>query len=348
LAKKETEELQPIIIIKKVKKVADGGHHGAWKVAYADFVTAMMAFFLMLWLLNVTTDEAKDIISSYFDPSHRRVSDSRSGAGGVLGGLSISPDGAQITNLQPIHNPEASGAMIQNPKQGEESTKEIDNLELKKLEEELRKQEEERFKQAAEELRKLIEDNDELKGLLENLVIDITPEGLRIQLIDKKGRPMFPSGSASMYGYTRKLLEQVAIVANTLPNDISVRGHTDSHKYAPGASYTNWELSADRANASRRVLTNSNVDESRIANVMGKSSQDPFIKDNPRDPQNRRISILMLRESMQHAFDRGAFGDRKSKPKETLESTDGFKNLPRPEGQPRGTFQRTPGEVYFP
>lgn len=330
---------QSIIIVKKIKKGGGGHHGGAWKVAYADFVTAMMAFFLLLWLLNVSTDDALEVISSYFNPSHPAVSQATSGSGGVMGGLSMSPDGAMATDVQPITAPQPQMAA----KQGAENTTSVDSfvknngLDMEQLEEELREQEKQRFERAKEELEKKLAANEKLAELSKNLVIDITEEGLRIQLVDQDGRPMFPSGSDAMFGYTKELLELVAGVALDMPNDLSIRGHTDAHPYGSGATYTNWELSADRANASRRVLSDRNIPAGRIAEVMGKAATEPFIEDDPFAPQNRRISIILLNESMIDAYERGAFGNE---PAEI--DTAPRRNIPVEQ------YQKTPGAIHFP
>ncbi len=341
MAKKD-DELQPIII-KRVKKVAGGHHGGAWKVAYADFVTAMMAFFLLLWLLNVSTDEALNTISNYFDPSHPRIAEIRSGAGGLMGGTSISKEGAMTTDVQPLTQPSMTGMSGQ----GEGSP----DADLKKLEEELRKEENETFQKAKESLEKALEDNEALAELAQNLMVDVTEEGLRIQIVDQEGKPMFPSGSAKMYNYTNQLMSAVANVILSMPNDISIRGHTDSYKYAPGATYTNWELSADRANSSRRVLQDNTIPASRIENVMGKADREHLVAEDPLDARNRRITIILLRESLEQAFRRGAFEKegQEDESGEELAPTTGQENLPSTTDQkPVGTFQRTPGAVYFP
>lgn len=338
------DEVQPIII-KKIKKVEGGHHGGAWKVAYADFVTAMMAFFLLLWLLNVAVDSALNTISSYFDPSHPMISDRTSGAGGLMGGTSVSVEGAMTTTVQPLSAPEPTG-MKGEKKDQTETMDNITESSLEQLEQELHEMEDQQFEEAKAELEKQLQENPELAELSKNLIVDVTPEGLRIQIVDQDGKPMFPSGSAEMYDYTRKLMTMVAGVINGMPNQISVRGHTDSHQYAPGAKYTNWELSADRANSSRRVLLAEKVPVERLANVMGKADREHLVAENPLDARNRRISIIMLREDLQSAMERGAF-DKKVKRKTTLgvEKSDG---LPRQNDKPLGTFQKTPGSVYFP
>lgn len=342
MAKTDKKDELPPIIIKKVKKVAGGHHGGAWKVAYADFVTAMMAFFLLLWLLNVVTEDSRNAISNYFDPSHPRISSNTSGASGLMGGLSVTPEGAMATTVQDLSAPRPTGMTGQQtsepvPKQ------EHSDATLKKLEEELRKEENDRFKKAKEELEKQLRENKDLAELAKNMIVDITPEGLRIQIIDQEGKPLFPLGSAEMYDYTRKLIEVVAKVIITMPNDISVRGHTDSFKYAPGAQYTNWELSADRANSSRRVLSANSVPDERLANVMGKADREHLVPENPLDPRNRRITILLLRETVEQAMKRGAFDP--PEPEEEEDPEDDEELLPQDSG---GTYQKTPGAVYFP
>jgi chemotaxis protein MotB len=329
------DELQPIIV-KRVKKVAGGHHGGAWKVAYADFVTAMMAFFLLLWLLNVSVQETLTAISDYFDPSHPQISQSQSGAGGVLGGLTVSPDGAQTSTVQPLTQTETSGKTSQFPDAMNQETYEYDENIIEQLEEELRAQEDKRFEEAQDELKRMMEQDPELAELAKNLIIDITPEGLRIQIIDQEGKPMFPSGSAEMFERARTLLSSVGQVIRTMPNKASVRGHTDSEPYRQGASYTNWELSADRANASRRVIMTMGVPESQLSDVMGKSDREHLIPEAPNDPRNRRISIIMKREDIKEAIGRGAFGSRT--PKATNKTGKA----------PVGTYQSTTGDVYFP
>ena len=282
MAKKsdKQDELRPIIV-KKIKKGGGGHHGGAWKVAYADFVTAMMAFFLLLWLLNVTTKEQKEGIANFFDPNPR-IATSISGANGMLGGLSISKEGAMVTDVQTMAPREESNPSISD----------------KDFEEEMKKREEENFKKAEAAIQDAMKENPELKELEKNLKMDMTPEGLRIQIVDSDGKPMFPSGSAVMYERTQQLVAKVAEVVRKMPNEISVRGHTDGVPYSKGNGYGNWELSADRANSLRRVLISSGVPESKVNNVVGKADKDHLIAGKPNDAQNRRISIILLRQEL--------------------------------------------------
>ncbi len=297
----EDEKAQPIIVKKIIKK--GGGHHGgAWKVAYADFVTAMMAFFLLMWLLNVTTAEEKFAISNFFDPTFPKVSSTDSGAGGVMGGTTVSPDGAQTSTVQPISQPDIPDttkqggdnekSVIQKPNDGatDEETSEEQAREV------IKAAEEERFKAVENQIRQAVESNEDLKALTNNLIIDMTEEGLRIQIVDQDNNAMFPSGSAQMFTKTRDLMKLVGQTITKLSNPISVRGHTDAAPYPAGNRYDNWELSADRANASRRALLDGGVPPVRLANVLGKAATDPIDTANPLAPINRRISIILLRE----------------------------------------------------
>jgi chemotaxis protein MotB len=288
---KKDDGKRPIFVIKKIKK--GGGHHGgAWKVAYADFVTAMMAFFLLMWLLNVTTEEQKTGISDFFDPNPQ-ISQTQSGAGGMLGGLSMSTQGARSTDLEnPLPNP-----LVRPPDKGSKIAEpDLEKIEQEKLEREVKRREEEEFKKVKDQIEQAMNASPELKEMLKNVVVDMTPEGLRIQIVDQEGASMFASGSSQMFDKTQKLMETVAGVIKTMPNQVSIRGHTDGAQYRGNNGYTNWELSADRANASRVVLMQGGIAASRIANVVGKADTDHFVKNNALDPKNRRISIILLHD----------------------------------------------------
>lgn len=285
------DEKAPVIVIKKIIKGGGGHHGGAWKVAYADFVTAMMAFFLLMWLLNATTEEQRKGISEYFDPTPMEVSSSTSGAGGVMGGLTVSEVGSRAADAQPIvHND-------QTPDPSVKSQVDLDKAAEEQLRAELEKREDTQFEKVKEQIEEAIQNSD-LKGLTKNLIIDMTPEGLRIQIVDRDGESMFPTGSAVPYEKTVNLLATVAEIIKKMPNQISVRGHTDSSPYSMGANYTNWELSADRANASRRVLLKNGIEIKKLSNVVGKADTEHLKPDAPLDPQNRRISIILLRDSL--------------------------------------------------
>ena len=277
---------QPIII-KKIKKGGHGHHGGAWKVAYADFVTAMMAFFLLLWLLNVTTEEQKEGIADYFSPSVA-VSTSSGGAG-IFGGESPFKSDTKIDAAQPF------GFVVDKPV-GAESSGEPSDMSQEDAERVVAEAEEEKFEQAEEELRQAMKEVPEMANLSDNLIIERTPEGLRIQIVDQENKPMFPLGGSQMYDKTRQLIGLVAQVIKKLPNKIAIAGHTDATPYRPGATFTNWELSADRANASRRELEKHGISTDRLFRVAGKAATDLLVPDEPQSARNRRISILLLRE----------------------------------------------------
>jgi len=326
------DEKAPIIIVKKVKKVSGGHHGGAWKVAYADFVTAMMAFFLLLWLLSVTTDEQKLMISAYFSPADPRIAESVSGSGGVLGGTTMADEGALTDNAEPVvdYAITPSGETIDAANKEELDLQEVED---EKLSAEQLRREQERFEQVEDQLRQAIETVPELQEVAQNLLIDMTPEGLRIQIIDQEGKPMFPVASAQPLPEAIKLLKLVSTVIQDMPNMISVRGHTDARPFGIGANYTNWELSADRANASRRVMTTAGLDIKRIENVMGKGAREPLIVEDPFSPKNRRITVMLLKESI-------APGLESAKAKEKARQK---KAPPEPEIR-----KREEGIIYFP
>ncbi|MBM3558065.1 MAG: chemotaxis protein MotB, partial [Alphaproteobacteria bacterium] len=247
---------------------------------YADFVTAMMAFFLLLWLLNVTTDEQKMGIADYFTPAS--VSASRSGADGILGGQSLDPEGAKISA-----GAQTAVVGLGSAAGGGKSTM-IDTV--------LQEREEQKFKEIEESIKEEIEQNQELQTIKENLQIDLTPEGLRIQLVDADDKGMFQSGSARMQEKTRKMLKVIADVINNTTNRIQISGHTDARPFRTRDGYSNWELSSDRAHATRRALVDSGVGEPRIVQVVGRESKEPLKEDEPTHSSNRRISIVLLRD----------------------------------------------------
>lgn len=285
------------IVIKKIKKSHGGHHGGAWKVAYADFVTAMMAFFLLLWLLNAVSQEQLEGISDYFAPI--TTTKSTGGGQGILQGRTVDADGVynskdRRAGLLDQNTASNSGNSDVAAVKGDAEPVE-GPLSDEKLAELLKERDERQFKEVAGELRKAIVADLDLRPLANSLLIDNTPEGLRIQIIDQAGLPMFPRGSPEMFAHTRRLLEQVAKVIKTLPQDIAITGHTDATRYANDSTYTNWELSTDRANAARRMLAQFGVGEDRIARVVGMAATDPLKAEDPDDPGNRRLSLVLLR-----------------------------------------------------
>lgn len=285
------------IIIKRVKKVAAGHHGGAWKVAYADFVTAMMAFFLLLWLLNAVTEEQLTGISNYFAPS--MASQSQSGAGGILGGQVIGEGAMQSNTSSPSliqHLPPTSigpgGEDLTS-----QATEPMDGMGEKEFKEALAEREQAKFEKAKDVLESAMKGIPELKQFQGSMLVDNTSEGLRIQITDQEGLAMFPSGSSAMYGHTKALLDLVGRVVNQLPNKVSISGYTDAVPFRDPSGYSNWELSADRALASRRALVSAGVPESRIDRVVGRADTDPLVLNDPKAARNRRISIILLREN---------------------------------------------------
>jgi chemotaxis protein MotB len=294
--KEDSGGKRPIIVIKKIKKVAGGHHGGAWKVAYADFVTAMMAFFLLLWLLNVTTKEQKAGIADYFKPS--MASTAESGSGGVMGGMSMTTEGAKTTDPKETATTENSPSDVEEETKdpGEEKNAPPANPTQNQFEKMKADEEQKQFENAMKDIKQAIQDDAQLKELAKNLIVDMTPEGLRIQIVDQQGRSMFPSGSAQMYDATQQLISKVALIVNKLPQKISIRGHTDSVPYGNNATYDNWNLSADRANASRQALMKAGFPANRISNVAGKADTEALFPKDPASPQNRRISIILMRD----------------------------------------------------
>jgi chemotaxis protein MotB len=297
-------------IIKKVKKGGHGGHHGgAWKVAYADFVTAMMAFFLLLWLLNATTEEQKMGISNYFDPTAISRA-TRSGSGGVLGGTSITVPGALKSQGSPpmITTPQTARPQAERTESTDPDSDDPENIESRlgsredeegtineaEIERLLRERENRDFQQIAEQIEQAIEASPELAELEDSIQVDQTSQGLRIQLLDQERYALFESGSAGMSEKTQELIRAVAGIIKDMPQKIEVSGHTDAVPFAPGSPNDNFSLSSARADASKRVLLGSGVGADRIWKVVGRADREPLIPDNPFDPANRRISVTLL------------------------------------------------------
>lgn len=287
---------KPIIIVKK--KINAAGHHGgAWKVAYADFVTAMMAFFMVMWLTATMPQEQLGGIAEYFkNPS---IIEGRSAA---MAPGAVGPGGAGDAPVQIFDavappegdpgdgvtpDPEQGGAAPMTDEQIEAQAREIEARQLESL---------------MEELRQAIENSASLSAFKEQLLLDITPEGLRIQIVDERDRPMFDSGSFRLQSYTISILNELAPYLESVPNRISITGHTDVSPFGGGdTGYTNWELSADRANAARRALMGGGLSPEKIARVVGVASSVLFDKENPTHPINRRISIIVMNKAAEDA-----------------------------------------------
>lgn len=265
------------IVIRRVKKVVGGGHHGgSWKVAFADFATAMMAFFLLMWLIAATTKEQKGAISEYFNNPSMMDGRATAPSPGVNG-----PGGASTSLIKLGSGMELKKATIRpaDPKEARKMAKE---------------QERKRLESLMKELSVAIEASKSLAPFKDQLLIDITPAGLRIQIVDQQNRPMFDIGSTSLKPYTVEILHELAKFIGEVQNRISISGHTDTTLYGKANGYTNWELSADRANAARRALVAGGLSEDKIVVVVGLSSSVLFDKENAQAPINRRISIVVM------------------------------------------------------
>jgi len=291
------EEIEPLILKKKIK-IAAGAHGGAWKVAYADFVTAMMAFFLLLWLLNATTEEQMTGLADYFAPQSV-AAESTQGIGEALAGAEAAIEGAMRSRSSPpttsiaipSYGNEAEGQDTGEERESEDLT-EVNESDAVEIE-----QEEEILDEALERLRQSIQEDPLVQDLQDSIQFEITDDGLLIQLLDFGRRPMFEPGTSDLTRRATQLLALVSVIALDLPFDLAISGHTDSAAQPDAtASYTNWELSSDRAAASRRWMVEQNFPDERIVRVEGKADSDLL---NPRDPEdeiNRRISLLLLRE----------------------------------------------------
>jgi chemotaxis protein MotB len=366
MAAKDKKHGGNVTIIKK-EEVVEGGHHGgAWKVAYADFVTAMMAFFLLMWLLNATTEAQRKGLADYFTPMNA-LSRESSGSGQPFGGHTPYDQGKQVSDkgsaevitgrAQPPPDEETDGELVaptpppdtqstpgrtsvagragkqqtangnataETPQTGEKAAgggvaakpaqtptraeflaqagagtnakpdpRQLDDATLRA---ETERRERAEFEKAAEQIRQAVRSDPALADLSRQLAIDITPDGLRIQLLDEDKQPMFPTGSATLTDKARLLLQKVGPVLAKLPEPLMLTGHTDATPYNSGGR-TNWELSADRANATRRVLVDSGLPEDRFKEVAGRADRDPLLPADPLAAANRRIAIVV-----QHSF----------------------------------------------
>ncbi len=280
------EGLRPIIV-KRIKKHGGGAHGGAWKIAYADFVTAMMAFFLLMWLLGSTTKGDLNGISEFFKTPLKVALSGGSGSGDSTS--IIQGGGADLTRKE--------GQVKKGDTQREKK-----DIDIKSAKEMVKKEELKKLKQLKEKIEAAIDASPLLKKFKKQLLIDITTEGLRIQIVDEQNRPMFASAKAELQPYTRDILHEIGIVLNEVPNKIGLSGHTDSTPYFSEKGYSNWELSADRANASRRELIRGGLDESKILRVVGLAEAAHLDKVDPFNPINRRISIIVLNKETEESI----------------------------------------------
>ena len=281
----------PPIIIKKIKKGGHGHHGGAWKVAFADFVTAMMAFFMLMWLMGSTTPQQKQAISQYMNNPVAASGQGGAGANPVLDGGDGILDGQGPSTFAQAAPSEATTTA---------ATPAADAAEQIAAQAELARMEDMR-----KELLAAVDASEALKPFKDQLLLDLTSEGLRIQIVDKENRAMFAQGSPVLENYMRELLHEVAKVVSQVPNRISISGHTDQTPYASKNGYSNWELSSDRANAARRELIAGGFNEDKIGRVVGLASSVLFDKENPFGPINRRISIVVMKKAADTAANAG-------------------------------------------
>ena len=311
----DSKKLQPIII-KRVKKGGHAAHGGAWKIAYADFVTAMMAFFLLMWLLGSTTDGDKKGISDYFQSPLKVAMQGGNGAG--ASNSIITGGGNDIT--------QSAG---QNKKTDSEEQKKKKTA-RDQAKAEAAKKDAQKLASISAKIASAISNNPKLAEFSSQIKLQITPDGLQIQIVDDRKRPMFDSGSAIVKPYMRDILREIGVALMDVDNKISLDGHTDRQAYGGGAQgYSNWELSADRANATRRELMASGMPEDKLARVVGMGSSLPLDPTDPRAPTNRRISILvMTKEAEERLLAAGRPPDDQDTAPDATNATSSTKSTP--------------------
>jgi chemotaxis protein MotB len=284
----DSKKLQPIIV-KKIKRGGHAHHGGAWKIAYADFVTAMMAFFLLMWLLGSTTEGDKKGIADYF-ASPLKIALLSSGSGAGDSSHVIRGGGQDLTRT--------TGQV----KRGEIAADRA-HVNLKALKAEQIRAEIARLEDLKNKVEQRMRANAKLNQLAGQIRLDMTRDGLRIQIVDDQNRPMFDSGSAIVKPYMRELLREIGNVLAEVPNHLTLEGHTDAASFGGGdRGYSNWELSSDRANASRRELLAGGLPEDRVLRVQGLASSVLFDYNDPLNPQNRRISIIVMNQEAEARF----------------------------------------------
>lgn len=333
---------QPIIV-KRVKKSAAGHHGGAWKIAFADFATAMMAFFLVLWLMSSATPEQKKAIAGYFqdpigftesaspyvidlggtptpapdrtlnpeiqaqpDSTQNKVNPDMEERADPNDSNRVQPDPTQSPDSSPDRQPNAAAQKDQN-----QQAQKMDASQAEKIAEQVDK---ERLELLLQELQNKIEQNPELQKFKDQILLEITQDGLRIQIVDAENRPMFDSGSPRLKSYFEDILLAMADTIRQVPNKISISGHTDAARYNGKGDFSNWELSAGRANAARRALIAGGYPEEQVARIVGYASSAPFDREHPLNPVNRRIDIIVLTKKAQQAIEGRAGGSQASKP----------------------------------
>jgi chemotaxis protein MotB len=288
----DAKKLQPIIV-KKIKKGGHAAHGGAWKIAYADFVTAMMAFFLLMWLLGSTTEGDKKGIAEYFQ-SPLKVALMHGGSGSGDSSHVVKGGGQDLSRT--------TGQWKRGDIETKKSTVNLQALKAEQVRAEIARLED--LKRQVEEK---IAANPKLEGMRSQLRLDMTRDGLRIQIVDAANRPMFASGSAVVQPYMRELLHELGVLLTSVPNRLTLEGHTDAAPFAAGdTGYGNWELSSDRANASRRELLAGGLADDRVLRVQGLAASSPLEPADPLAPTNRRISIIVMNREAEDRFFRTA------------------------------------------
>ena len=325
------ENNQPIIV-KRVKKTAGGHHGGAWKIAFADFATAMMAFFMVMWLMSSATPEQKKLISGYFkDPIG--FSESASPYVIDLGG-SPTPSPERTLNPEPQDAPADEADTEPQP---ESPTQDQQAIDAEKAEQVAEQMERERLELLLQELQNKVEQDPQLQRFKDQILFEITQDGLRIQIVDAENRPMFALGSAQLQPYFEDILLALTDTIKAVPNKISISGHTDAKPFAGAGGFGNWELSSNRANAARRVLEFGGYDEAQVARVVGYASSALFDRADPFNPVNRRIDIVVLTKKAQRTIEgeQGGAGLDAEPPADAAPADGASGTDPLPAGQVR-------------
>ena len=283
------------IIIKRIKKGGHGHHGGSWKVAFADFATAMMAFFLLLWLMGSTTEEQRGAISEYFNnPSDVAGKSPVPSPNPIQGPGGASTSMIQLGGAMELHHSPSPPAEAAPPTPGTQTQTLAGSEEAERLDRE-------RLQALLEELKTAIDERESLAKFKDQILLDVTPEGVRIQIIDHERRSMFPLGSAKLESFSENILFELATIISTVPNRISISGHTDIRPYVY-VNYSNWELSADRANAARRALITGGLPAEKVGRVVGLASSVLLDAQVPDSPVNRRISIVVMNKRTEAAI----------------------------------------------
>jgi chemotaxis protein MotB len=300
----EESKPAPIIVIKKVIEGGHGHHGGAWKVAYADFVTAMMAFFLLMWLINATSPEQKKGLADYFTPTIGikdsqgigfkggkmvNVKAGKSNRDTVAPGIVVGRVSQGPVNAPPSpdskKNPDAEASATESEASQEDAKTQDQTIDV------------EQFKSTEEQVKQMIEKDPEIKEYQNDIIVEQAPDGLKIDLIDDRKKPMFDPETANLTEMGKKVLDAMATVIAKTPNNVSLHGHTSSVGSTPNPQYTNWELSADRANAARRFLVTTQLSPDRVLKVVGEADRKLLVPQEPNSPRNQRITIMVLRGS---------------------------------------------------